>query len=129
MINKLIDQRADLMKQVNYIDKRIKLIKNAKKIVLEYNLIKIISDCSGISIELIQSKKRNKDIVNCRRIFAYICYFKIALSLHEIGDVVNKTTRSVYQARDTYQDFYLQDVEFRQLADKCLNEFNRIDVK
>lgn len=74
------------------------LFENLFEVLLE------VSKKTGYHIDLITSKSRNRDYVNCRAAYSYICkkFFKSKFSLSKIGKEINVSHDTVIH--------YLQNV-------------------
>ncbi len=96
-----------------------------KKIGLE-RIMKVVCDEFEIDIDLITSKKRQRDIVDARHIFCYLASKAYGrFTLKQIGAVVNRDHASVLHAKRKVKDLMQYDREMSGVIAKIIRKLGK----
>ena len=96
-----------------------------KKIGLE-RIMKVVCEEFEIDIDLITSKKRQRNIVDARHIFCYLASKAYGrFTLKQIGGLINRDHASVLHAKRKVKDLIEYDREMNGLVNKIIRKLGK----
>lgn len=88
-----------LLGKIEFKYSRLNKIQAEKVWVTPYQVLKKVSEKTGISIEDLQSKKRKREIVDARQVYCRRCCEYTRASLSKIGSLINRDHATVMHGR------------------------------
>ena len=99
-----------------------------KKIGLE-RIMKVVCEEFDLDIDLITSKKRQREIVDARHIFCYLASKAYGrFTLKQIGAIVNRDHASVLHAKRKVKDLMEYDREMNALVLKIIRKLGKFSA-
>jgi hypothetical protein len=99
-----------------------------KKIGLE-RIMKVVCEELDLDVDLITSKKRQRNIVDARHIFCYLASKAYGrFTLKQIGGIVNRDHASVLHAKRKVKDLMEYDKEMNMLVNTIIRKLGKFSA-
>jgi len=108
--------------------------KNEIKKLVRYNrlnlkkedILEIISEECGVSVNDVMKKSRKSELVKVRHIYSAILKKYYGFSYPKIGEIMDKDHTTIINSVDKFRNRYINEEEYRDTINKI---YNRIGIK
>ncbi len=108
----------------NTIDKPKILIKNNK--VTQKEILKVVSDECGVTIQNILSECRKHTIVDARYIYFAALKLRCGLTLDDIGYATNRDHTTVIHGLKNFHNRYVRELHYKEMSERV---FEKIQIE
>jgi chromosomal replication initiation ATPase DnaA len=102
-------------------DFKVRMRKRACRYRQDY-IIEAINLVTGHTIEEMAGKYRGRTLVQARQMYCHFMRTLLGWSLNDIGDTICRDHTTVIHSVETFSDLYQTDENFKQDADRILQE-------